>query len=159
MWARHHLPLNNPPMQFAPSTPVIKNHLELRRTENAGMSFSIGHNHPRLMKYVFLPISVLLMALIGYWLYTLPAQAFWTSIKFGLVAGGALGNILERLWHGKVTDFIVWILPKWLAMPSRNFYEWPTFNLADAFLVVGLILLFINRPRDKALAAKADSKK
>ena len=51
----------------------------------------------------------------------------------GLIAGGALGNVADRLRHGAVTDF--------LDFHAAN-YHWPAFNLADAAIVVGVALLF-----------------
>ncbi len=57
----------------------------------------------------------------------------------GLVAGGAIGNVLDRLIYGKVTDFVVL---KWQDT------EWPTFNVADIALVVGVGLLFLDIGKD-----------
>jgi signal peptidase II len=62
-------------------------------------------------------------------------------VALGLVGGGALGNVLDRMMYGKVTDFIVW---------HYKHHEWPAFNVADAALCVGVGLMivdmFINRP-------------
>ena len=58
--------------------------------------------------------------------------------ELGLLAGGALGNVIDRIATGRVTDFIVW---------RAGAHEWPTFNIADAALVVGIIgLLFDLKP-------------
>ena len=52
-----------------------------------------------------------------------------------LVAGGAVGNLIDRIYTGMVTDFISWDL---------SFMVWPTFNVADIVLVAGVILMFID---------------
>ncbi|MEO8553683.1 MAG: signal peptidase II, partial [Kofleriaceae bacterium] len=52
-----------------------------------------------------------------------------------LVAGGAIGNLIDRIYYGGVTDFISWDL---------KFMMWPTFNVADIVLVVGVGLMFID---------------
>jgi signal peptidase II len=52
-----------------------------------------------------------------------------------LVAGGAVGNLIDRIYTGMVTDFISWDL---------KFMVWPTFNVADIVLVAGVILMFID---------------
>jgi signal peptidase II len=52
-----------------------------------------------------------------------------------LVAGGAVGNLIDRIYYGVVTDFISWDL---------KFMVWPTFNVADIVLVFGVILMFID---------------
>lgn len=53
----------------------------------------------------------------------------------GLVIGGALGNLLDRLRHGAVTDFLDFHFQD---------YHWPAFNLADSGIVLGVFLLLIN---------------
>jgi signal peptidase II len=53
----------------------------------------------------------------------------------GLVAGGAVGNLIDRIVHGMVTDFILW---------KYKTHEWPVFNIADVVLVVGVGLMFID---------------
>jgi signal peptidase II len=63
-----------------------------------------------------------------------------------LVAGGAVGNVLDRMLYGKVTDFVLW---------HYHGTEWPTFNVADAALVVGVGLLFLDLGKDKKAAAAA----
>jgi signal peptidase II len=52
-----------------------------------------------------------------------------------LVAGGAVGNLIDRIYYGVVTDFVSWDL---------KFMVWPTFNVADIVLVAGVILMFID---------------
>ena len=53
----------------------------------------------------------------------------------GLVIGGALGNLIDRIFFGVVTDFILW---------HYHTHEWPVFNVADVALVVGVGLMFID---------------
>jgi signal peptidase II len=52
-----------------------------------------------------------------------------------LVAGGAIGNLIDRIYYGVVTDFISWDL---------HFMVWPTFNVADIVLVAGVVLMFFD---------------
>src|SRR5262245_3325854 len=65
-----------------------------------------------------------------------------------LVAGGAVGNLIDRIYFGVVTDFILW---------HYHRHEWPVFNVADVVLVVGVGLMFIDIQkegrREKALKA------
>jgi signal peptidase II len=53
----------------------------------------------------------------------------------GLVGGGAIGNLIDRIQYQKVTDFIVWHIKD---------HEWPAFNVADAALVVGVCLMALD---------------
>jgi signal peptidase II len=70
-----------------------------------------------------------------------------------LVAGGAVGNLIDRIYYGVVTDFILW---------KYQTHEWPVFNVADIVLVVGVGLMFIDirkeGRREKALKAGREDK-
>jgi signal peptidase II len=68
------------------------------------------------------------------------------------VGGGAIGNLIDRIAYGKVTDFIVWHIKD---------HEWPAFNVADAALVVGVGLMALDMlltPKPSAAAAPARGK-
>ena len=83
-----------------------------------------------------------------------------------LVAGGAVGNLIDRMYFGVVTDFILWHLGEFKAGvhagTGRWAHEWPVFNIADIVLVVGVGLMFIDIQkegrREKALKAGRQSK-
>jgi len=62
---------------------------------------------------------------------------------FAAIIGGALGNVVDRLGDGAVTDFLDFYVDQ---------YHWPTFNLADTFIFCGVILLFIPYTRAEAIA-------
>lgn len=64
----------------------------------------------------------------------------WNAAALGLVFGGALGNVIDRIAFGKVTDFILW---------KAGSFRWPQFNVADAALVVGVIILFLDIGKKK----------
>ena len=65
-----------------------------------------------------------------------------------LVAGGAVGNLVDRIYYGVVTDFVLWHVgdfkPGAHAGAGRWEHEWPVFNIADIVLVVGVGLMFID---------------
>jgi signal peptidase II len=64
----------------------------------------------------------------------------------GLVAGGAVGNLVDRVYFGVVTDFVLW---------RYQTKEWPVFNIADVALVVGVGLMFIDIFREAKLEKQA----
>jgi signal peptidase II len=80
-----------------------------------------------------------------------------------LVAGGAVGNLVDRIYYGVVTDFVLWHVgdfkPGAHAGAGRWEHEWPVFNIADIVLVVGVGLMFIDiqkeGKREKALRQEA----
>jgi signal peptidase II len=69
-------------------------------------------------------------------------------VALGLVGGGAIGNLVDRIQYGRVTDFIVWYYRS---------HEWPAFNIADAGLVVGVGLMVLDmlKGTDGVAAEKA----
>ena len=80
----------------------------------------------------------------------------WATLGLGLIASGAVGNVIDRLLYGKVTDFVLW---------RYNEHRWPQFNVADAALVVGVVILLFadmgQKKKDdkKGEAARAKAKR
>ena len=70
-----------------------------------------------------------------YYLRKTPVENSRLHIALGLVGGGAIGNLIDRMLFGKVTDFIVW---------KVGVHEWPAFNIADAALCVGVGLMVLD---------------
>jgi len=112
---------------------VVPNVLSLRELHNSGVAFGLL---PGLS-----PIAAVILALtlIGVVFYNRGAQsaALVGQWGLGLMIGGALGNIVERLRFGYVLDYL-------------DLHVWPVFNLADATIVVGagLLVLALSRPRE-----------
>lgn len=102
-------------------------------TFNRGISFGLFHADSPYGVYALLVIAVILSALVGNWLWH--AENKCQSICFGMILGGALGNIYDRVTYGAVVDF--------LDFHAFN-YHWYTFNIADCGIVIGAILLIIN---------------
>jgi signal peptidase II len=92
---------------------------------NSGSAFSLFTGWAPLLVVVALLVVGVLLAL------ALRARRASVAVALGLVLGGALGNVADRLFrghHGEVVDFI-------------TFTHWPTFNVADACITVGILLL------------------
>jgi signal peptidase II len=110
----------------------------LTHVHNTGVAFGLGKGNNGLFTLVALAVVG------GIFLYErrLPAGAIWPRLALGLVAGGALGNIVDRLRQGHVTDFL-------------DFKFWPVFNLADSCVVVGVLALAVWLWRSDASAPEA----
>jgi signal peptidase II len=163
VWARHNLKPEGYPQSLGkrevvvPIRTVVKGYFDLRYSENPGSAFGLFRNMQGARTGLLL-VGLLCLGVIGLWLYRLPAATPWLSGKLGLLAGGAIGNIYDRLVYSRVTDFIVWKYTGKDGIP----HEWPTFNIADAALVIGVIAILIDWPRDRAmveLAAAENNKK
>jgi signal peptidase II len=97
--------------------------LKLQRAANHGVAFSLAFGGEALTVAL---IAVVLAGLVAYFLRHREAPLLW--LASGLIAGGAVGNLLDRLRYGAVTDFVK--LPLW-----------PAFNVADAAITVGVLVL------------------
>jgi signal peptidase II len=134
MWARKELRPKYPQV-----VEVIPNYFELRYSENTGSAFGLFRNLP-YARYLLLVVGIGALFIVGSQLKKADDGQRRVALELGLLAGGALGNIIDRVTFNKVTDFIVWRI---------GHYEWPTFNIADAALVVGVIGLVLDMPGDK----------
>jgi len=162
IWARNTLkPEGYPTSLVKPGTvvpvkTVIKGFWEFRYSENRGSAFGMFRDLSWARTMLFI-IGLVCLGVIGMWLYRVPDNAAWLAGKLGLLAGGAVGNIFDRVRFGKVTDFILWQItsdgkPLSFTVPVLNWHIvtiWPTFNVADAALVIGVISILIDWPRDR----------
>lgn len=87
----------------------------------------------------FIVATSIVVLLIAWLFFTYPPmRGKWPSIGLGFLLGGAMGNLIDRVFLGAVTDFIDVALPE-----GFNWSRWPTFNIADAALTTGIFLLII----------------
>lgn len=99
---------------------------------NTGAAFSLLHRPDSWYKYGFLLFTAIVA--IGL-IYYLISKNYHTLIGVGyaFILGGALGNLTDRICRGQVVDFIDWYLGN---------YHWPSFNLADSSILLGVIIIF-----------------
>lgn len=102
--------------------------LRLQYVRNTGAAFSIGEGHGVL--FVILAVAVVIACAV--YLFRAPQIASLEAIGMGMVAGGAIGNAIDRLAFGFVTDFL-----------ATEFIDFPVFNIADIGITVGVVLAFI----------------
>lgn len=134
LWVLRSLP------EFTP-VPVIDGVWNWYRTYNTGAAFSLLGDAGGWQQYLFSGFAVAVSLVMAWWLARTPRGDWKTALPFSLVIGGALGNLVDRLQHGHVVDFIQWY---W-----RDHY-WPSFNVADsAIFVAAAILIFtgLRQPR------------
>lgn len=136
VWARRALG----PREYSTVKKVIPGYFELRLAYNTGAAFSMGRNKP-WTPYVLTVIGLGAVTALSIFAWRSKDGQRALQVGLGMLAGGAVGNILDRLLHGKVTDFVVWKYGK---------HEWPAFNIADAALLVGVAIMLIAWPRDDA---------
>ncbi len=113
---------------------IIPNYFDLRYAENPGVAFSMFQDLPggRLLLTV---LAVAAFAMVIAYLRRTPERATRLHVALGLIGGGAIGNLVDRVIFGRVTDFIVW---------KKGSLEWPAFNVADAALCIGVGLMLLD---------------
>lgn len=157
IWARHSLPVighgsNNgvcvvpddiaavPPLCGGQTVKVIGGFWDWRLSMNHGSAFGLFANSPGLAR-IFLSLvgigAVLAMLLMMKKSRDDQRVLHWA---LALVVGGAIGNLIDRIYFGVVTDFVLW---------HYGTHEWPVFNVADVVLVVGVGLMFIDIQKEK----------
>ncbi|MCQ4634561.1 MULTISPECIES: signal peptidase II [Hyphomicrobiales] len=113
-----------------PRTIELVSYFNLTLGFNTGVSFGmfsdIFFERPLLLATIKTVIT------IGLIVWAMRADRTLEATALGLIAGGAAGNILDRVWHGAVTDFLDFHIGTW---------HWPAFNMADVAITIGAALL------------------
>lgn len=116
-------------------------------TYNTGAAFSFLSQAGGWQRWFLIVLPLLVSVVLIIWLRKLPPTARWTAIGLACILGGATGNLLDRLIHGYVIDFIDWYYTGSstcliLFFPHYDAScHWPTFNIADSAITIGASLL------------------
>jgi len=111
-------------------TPWLSPYLTFTHTMNTGAAFSLLPQGGA----IFFVVGIIVSSLILYYAPRLPVEDWISRVALGMQLGGAIGNLIDRVRQGHVTDFIHF------QIPEINF-DFPVFNVADSCIVVGVILL------------------
>lgn len=133
--------------------PVWEDHWHFKYVENPGAAWGMfgGLDDSVRVPFFFFTTSLALGALLLF-LRRVPEENRWLQASISLVIGGAVGNFIDRLARGYVIDFIDW---HWKNQPHLH---WPTFNVADIAISVGVgMLLFESAFPRRAVARNAES--
>jgi signal peptidase II len=118
---------------------VIPNWFSIILSKNSGIAFSFFSNGSGMFtRVILISGSTLIICLIAWLLVAGRDATPVNAAGLALLLGGAAGNLTDRIVHGAVTDFLeVWVR----FLPFSLFNPWPTFNVADAGVTVGALLL------------------
>jgi len=121
------------------SITVIEGYFDLRYVENCASAFGLMSRVPEGFRFpFFLGISLLAAAFIPYLYRKTPAGQRLMLYALPFVLGGAIGNLLDRLIYRFVIDFVDWYVT--IGGLDRH---WPTFNIADVAIVIGIGLMIL----------------
>lgn len=125
--------------------PVIDGFFHLVHVGNTGAAWSLFTGQSTLLAL----LAFLTLGAIYYWRRTLGLRERWMQISFGLLCGGIVGNLIDRLAYGHVVDFLDF---------HFGSYIYPTFNIADSGIVIGVGIYFIRNLRAPAEVADESNK-
>jgi signal peptidase II len=140
-WVRVHIPVNR---SWNP-LPWLDRFVTFTHVENTGVAFGLLKG----MNWLFVIVAAVVIVLIVVYYRRLAATSWVLHAAFGLQLAGALGNQIDRVLRGHVTDFI-------------DVRVWPIFNVADSSVVVGTILLayyvfFLDRGLDQVPETRGEA--
>ena len=112
------------------SITLIDNFLSLTYAKNTGIAWSLFDNK----MYLILGVSLVIIIFVIWYIFKNKPNHMLEKLAYAMVLSGAIGNFLNRLFYSYVIDFI----------DIKVFgYNYPVFNLADIFIVIGVIILII----------------
>ena len=109
--------------------------LNMTLAHNYGAAFSFLSDAGGWQRWLFTGLASVVTVILVVRLFRLSAREKLTAAALGLIIGGAVGNLVDRINHGYVVDFIDVFYHDW---------HWPAFNLADSAITGGVILLLID---------------
>ena len=110
--------------QLNQSTPIIKNILHITYITNTGSAFGLFKG----LNWFFIFFSIIVISAIFYFINKIGNNEKMMQLSVGLVLGGTIGNLIDRIAYGAVIDFI-------------DFRIWPVFNVADSAVTISVVLL------------------
>ncbi len=126
------------PTPMSSFLPLLGDSVRIAYSHNTGVAFSLFQGHPEVLTLLAL---LIMTGAIYFYRTQLPNQHLLVQISMGLIMGGALGNLTDRVRLGYVVDFV-------------QVGWWPIFNLADSAIVVGAALLMLQFVRDEQIARR-----
>lgn len=118
---------------------------DLVHARNYGAAFSFLHDAGGWQRWFFTTLALVISGVLLYLLRRQPRQLWRPCLAFSLIVGGAIGNVADRIRLGYVVDFLDFYYQGW---------HWPAFNVADAAIVCGALLLVL----DGVLEARQERK-
>ena len=140
-------------MPYQSSINVIGNFFKITFIENPGMAFGLQIGGKLFLSLLKIFATLLL---IGF-LYKNRNEGLLLRIALSFILGGAIGNLIDRIFYGKiydyapifygkVVDFLHFDFPNFTIF-GKNIYSWPIFNIADVFVTIGFLMILIGYKR------------
>ncbi|HSF42162.1 MAG TPA: signal peptidase II [Thermoanaerobaculia bacterium] len=114
---------------------VIPGFLNLTHVRNTGVAFGLFASDGHGTNWTLTILGLVALTAVGVYFWLAPSKDRWLLVALALVVGGAVGNLIDRVASGAVTDFIdVYV----------GGHHWPSFNVADSAISIGIVLMAID---------------
>ena len=141
------LGFNHKGMEYGSSINVISSFFRFTFIENPGMAFGLEVGGKLALSFFTIAATVLIV----YFIYINRNENIYTRIALAFILGGALGNLVDRIFYGliygyaplffgKVVDFMQVDFPDFKLF-GKTFYSWPIFNVADIAVTIGFLMI------------------
>lgn len=131
-------------LRLATSIEVIPGFFRFTYATNRGVAFSMFAESELNVRLIFATISTIAALSVGIYLLRTAASRVRMSVALSLLLAGIIGNLIDRVRLGEVVDFLDFHL--------ADKYTWPTFNVADAVICAGAVLLALEMLREERTA-------
>ena len=138
---------------FAEPVPLVP-FVNFMLVYNKGAAFSFLSDAGGWQRWFFVALAIVVCIYLLLWLRSLKKGQALLGVGLSLVLSGALGNLIDRIIYGKVTDFIDFFYPSqneclifFFYLPT-NTCHWPTFNIADILITIGAGILILHLIKD-----------
>jgi signal peptidase II len=112
---------------------LVDHYFILTNVENTGAMLGFGQDFPPFLKIILLQgLPLLVLIVLLYRLMTKAHLNHWAAVAFAFVVGGGLGNLIDRMLYGSVTDFF---------QLQLGFFKTGIFNMADVAVTFGVLLI------------------
>jgi signal peptidase II len=122
-------------LMFEGEVIVLLPFFNLTLAYNPGAAFSFLSDQGGWQRWFFIVLASLVTAVMLGWLAKLKREERWTALALGLIIGGAVGNLIDRIWLGHVVDFI--------QLHYADHY-FPAFNVADSAITLGVAAMLLD---------------
>jgi signal peptidase II len=127
---------------------IIPGYLRLSCVYNSGVAFGFFDEIQSVWKpYILAAMAIVAIAVIFLYGMRMPAERKLLQLALGITMGGILGNFIDRVFRGYVVDFIEFHI--------YESFHWPTFNVADSAITVGIAFLLIDTVKNPGLEEAA----
>lgn len=121
--------------QLYESIAIIPSFFNLTYVHNTGAAFSFLSEAGGWQRWFFAALAIVMSVIMSIWLTRLKEHETLLAVALSLILGGAIGNLIDRLFYGYVIDFLD---------VYYGTYHWPAFNIADSAITIGVGLMLID---------------